>query len=146
MTTINCDFPLNIEHYYHIPVEPNQSSQWSRVSFPNPLLLCLHSFCFQAKEKEHGWWASCGKNEWIKLEYLMDPYNPGSSIPNSLKFQWWSPRGVDQVGDDLPWYWELDAHEGTCWQDQDVSDFVEGSITWRGGWRQKTKRSQTLTS
>jgi hypothetical protein len=38
------------------------------------------------------------------------------------------PGGLDQVGDGLLWDWEPDAHEGTCWrQDQDVSDFVEGS-------------------
>jgi hypothetical protein len=36
-------------------------------------------------------------------------------------------RVVDQVGDGLPWNWEPDALEGTYWQDQDVSDFVEGS-------------------
>jgi hypothetical protein len=37
------------------------------------------------------------------------------------------PRGVDQVDDGLPWDWEPDAHKGTCGQDQDVLDFVEGS-------------------
>jgi hypothetical protein len=36
-------------------------------------------------------------------------------------------RGGDQVGDGLPWDWEPDAHGGTYWQEQDVSDFVEGS-------------------
>jgi hypothetical protein len=36
-------------------------------------------------------------------------------------------RGLDQVSDGLLWDWEPDAHEGTCRQDQGVSDFVEGS-------------------
>jgi hypothetical protein len=34
--------------------------------------------------------------------------------------------GLDQVGDGLLGDWEPDAHEGTCGQDQDVLDFVEG--------------------
>jgi hypothetical protein len=38
------------------------------------------------------------------------------------------PRGVDQVGDGLAWDWEPDALELTCWEDQDVLYFVEGSI------------------
>jgi hypothetical protein len=37
------------------------------------------------------------------------------------------PRRLYQVGDGLPWDWEPDAHEGTCWHDKDVPDFVEGS-------------------
>jgi hypothetical protein len=36
-------------------------------------------------------------------------------------------RGLDQVGDGLPWDWEPDGHEGTCGQDQDFFEFVEGS-------------------
>jgi hypothetical protein len=68
------------------------------------------------------------KSDWIKSEFLMDP-----ALRSKYSWQFLSSRmdaitrGVDQVGDGIPGDWEPDTHEGTCRQDQDVSDFVEGS-------------------
>jgi hypothetical protein len=58
------------------------------------------------------------KSEWIKLEFLMHPDNPvwGSKYSQQLAI----------FKDGLQRDWEADAHEGIFWQDQDVSEFVEG--------------------
>jgi hypothetical protein len=139
MSTINCDCPLNIEHYDHTSVEEFQSRQWPWVSFPNPPLLCLllcarapHSFCFQAEEDGQGWWDWRGQ-VWGSVDQVgvshgsRQPSLRFQALPTVCYLQGWMPRGLDQVGDGLLWDWEPDAHEGTCRQDQDVSDFVEGS-------------------
>jgi hypothetical protein len=66
---------------------------------------------------------------WV-IQVDVSSWNQTSWLPVLLKvfaiFQDGFPEGgMDQVGDDLPWDWEPDALERTCWQDQDFLDFVE---------------------
>jgi hypothetical protein len=68
------------------------------------------------------------KSEWIKLKFLMDPDNPASKYSQQFAiFKDGCPE------DWIKWVMafreieNLDAHEGTCRQETDVPDFVEGS-------------------
>jgi hypothetical protein len=117
-----------------------QSRQQPWVSFPNPPLLCLllcailpptpHSFCFQGEEHGQGWWDWRGQ-VWVDQVGVSHGSRQPSMRLQVLQtvfyLQGWMLCGLDQVGDGLLWDIESDAHEGTCRQDQDVSDFVEGS-------------------
>jgi hypothetical protein len=66
----------------------------------------------------------------IKLEFLMDPDNPASASKYSRQFAIFKDGCPD---DWIKWVMafreieNLMSMKGTCGQDQDVSDFVEGS-------------------
>jgi hypothetical protein len=72
------------------------------------------------------------KSEWIKLEFLMDPDNPALGSKYSRQFAIFKD-GCKIPVDWIKWLMAFreienpDAHEGTCRQDQGVSEFVEGS-------------------
>jgi hypothetical protein len=66
------------------------------------------------------------KSECNKLEFLMDPDNPALGYKYSRQF------AIFKDGCPEDWIkWVMAFHkienEGICGQDQDVSDFVEGS-------------------
>jgi hypothetical protein len=138
MTTINCDFTFKIEHCGHISIEPNQSEQLPWVNFRifrcfacfyAQELTLLHSFCFLGEEGRQGGWAWHIK-DWVDqvgVPYGSRKLSHGFQVLMTVCYlQGWTTRGLDQMVDGLPWDWEPDAHEGTCGQDQDASDFVEG--------------------
>jgi hypothetical protein len=89
MTTIICDFLLNIEHYDHTSVGPKQSEQLPSIGFLNhliySLLLCArtslplphpHFFVSKAEKLDRVDGPDTEKSEWIKLEFFIDSYNP----------------------------------------------------------------------
>jgi hypothetical protein len=94
MTIINCDCPLNIEHFDHTSVEEFQFRQWPWVRVFQ-ILHCFSSFCAQEPpipfvsklkkvDKVDG--PDADKSEWIKLEILMDPDNPAWGSKYSRQF------------------------------------------------------------
>jgi hypothetical protein len=63
MTIINCDYPLNMEHYDHTSVEKSiqtmAMSKFSQYSadLPPSVHKNPHSFRFQGEEEGQGGWA-----------------------------------------------------------------------------------------
>jgi hypothetical protein len=72
-----------------------------------------HSFCFQGEEDGQGWWDWCGQ-VWVdQVGVSHGSRQPSIRLQILLTLcylQGWMPRGLDQVGDGLPWDWEPDAH------------------------------------
>jgi hypothetical protein len=137
--SINCDCPLNIEHCDHTLVKPNQSEQ---ISFPNHPLLCLLLLARAPLLLLTSWrrweklksltrtrknWSSWNSS-WNLEPHFEYPNNHETFLSSRMDSQWDGLNAYFVYI--LPWDWDPDALERTCWQDQKVLNLLKGQALY----------------